>query len=104
MIAMISENPKVVKYIDMPIQHASDAVLIRMNRRTTKKEIRERIKAIRTRIPEITIRTTMITGFPGETDEEFDELYRFVRLMKFDRLGVFAYSKEEGTRAAKMRP
>lgn len=92
--------PKVCHYFDMPIQHASDKVLRAMGRRTTGKEIQERIAKIRTMIPDAVIRTTFITGFPGETEEDHEELLRFIEETDFDRLGCFCYSREDGTRAA----
>ncbi|MFU0828756.1 MAG: Ribosomal protein S12 methylthiotransferase RimO [Lachnoclostridium sp.] len=103
LIHVIKSEDKICNYIDMPIQHASDAVLKRMGRRTNKEELKTIINKLRANIPDICIRTTLITGFPGETDEEHDELKEFVREMKFDRLGVFTYSKEEDTPAAKMK-
>lgn len=102
LIETIATEPKVCHYLDIPIQHASDAVLKRMGRRTTEEELRERIKRLRERIPDICLRTTLISGFPGETQEDFEELYRFVNEMEFDRLGVFPYSQEEDTAAAEM--
>ena len=104
LIAVIRDEKKIVKYLDMPVQHASDAVLKRMGRRTNQKELRERIQKLRREIPQIVLRTSLITGFPGETESDFEELCDFVRESKFDRLGVFTYSKEEGTPAAKMKP
>jgi ribosomal protein S12 methylthiotransferase len=88
----------------MPIQHAADNILKKMGRRTTKAELISIITKLRKNIPDISLRTTLITGFPGETEEEHNELMQFVRDMKFDRLGVFTYSKEEDTPAAKMKP
>lgn len=102
LINTVKNNDKVVKYLDIPIQHCNDRILKRMNRKTTGNEIRALMKHLREEIPEIAIRTSLITGFPGETEEEFEELCDFVREMKFDRLGVFPYSAEEGTPAAKM--
>lgn len=102
LINAIAENEKICKYIDIPIQHCSDKILTSMNRRSTKESIYKTINKLRERIPGISIRTTLITGFPGETKEDFDELYNFVKEMRFNRLGVFHYSKEEGTPAAKM--
>ena len=102
LIEAIAEEPKVCHYLDIPIQHASDAVLKRMGRRTDQEELRQRIGRIRERIPDICLRTTLISGFPGETQEDFEELYRFVNEMEFDRLGVFPYSQEEDTPAAQM--
>ena len=104
LIAVIRDEKKIVKYLDMPVQHASDAVLKRMGRRTNQSELRERIQKLRKEIPDIVLRTSLITGFPGETESDFEELCDFVRKIKFDRLGVFMYSKEEGTPAAKMKP
>lgn len=104
LIEVMKHNEKVCKYIDMPIQHASDSVLKRMGRRTDKAQIVGLIKKLRKEIPGIAIRTSLITGFPGETQEEHQELMDFVRDMKLDRVGVFTYSKEENTPAARMRP
>ncbi|MBO4702747.1 MAG: 30S ribosomal protein S12 methylthiotransferase RimO [Lachnospiraceae bacterium] len=104
LINLIKDNPKVCKYLDMPIQHASDRILQRMGRRTSKKEITTLIKRLRKEIPGIAIRTSLITGFPTETDEEAEELCDFITKNKFDRLGVFTYSKEEGTLAASFKP
>lgn len=101
-IQCIKNEPKVCHYIDMPVQHASDSILRRMGRKTNEEELRERIKHIREEIPDIAIRTTLMTGFPGETENDYEELYRFVNEAEFDRLGVFAYSREEGTPAAVM--
>jgi len=102
LIDAISKLDKVVKYVDMPIQHAADTVLKRMNRRTDQAHIRRVVSELREKMPEISIRTTLIVGFPGETEEEFEDLKAFVQEMKFDRLGVFSYSQEEDTPAAKM--
>lgn len=102
LIETIATEPKVCHYLDIPIQHASDAVLRRMGRRTTEEELRGQIGRLRERIPDICLRTTLISGFPGETQEDFEELYRFVNEMEFDRLGVFPYSQEEDTAAAEM--
>ena len=96
--------PKVLHYIDMPIQHASDSILKKMGRRTDKQELKQKIAMLREMMPDICLRTTLITGFPGEKEEDHRELLDFVREMRFDRLGVFTYSKEEGTPAAKMSP
>lgn len=104
LIDTIASQPKIVHYLDMPIQHASDEILKRMGRRTTRAELEEIIGKLRTNIPDICIRTTLITGFPGETDADQKKLVTFVKKMKFDRLGVFTYSKEDGTPAAKMKP
>ena len=101
-IEAIKNEKKVCHYIDLPIQHSSDAILRKMARKTNQAELRERIARLRKEIPDITLRTTLITGFPGETEEDFKELYNFVDEMEFDRLGVFTYSAEEGTPAAEM--
>ena len=102
LIQTIRDNPKVVHYLDIPIQHASDKILKNMHRRTRESELRERIATLRREIPDIALRTTLITGFPGETEEDFDILKNFVTEMRFDRLGVFPYSQEEDTPAAEM--
>lgn len=102
LIEVMSTNKKVCHYIDIPIQHAADGVLKRMGRRTNQEELRGIIGRLRTAIPDICIRTTLITGFPGETQDDFEEMYRFVNEIEFDRLGVFAYSQEENTPAAGM--
>lgn len=102
LIETIATEPKVCHYLDIPIQHASDAVLRRMGRRTNQEELRQWILRLRNRIPDICLRTTLISGFPGETQEDYEELYRFVNEMEFDRLGVFPYSCEEDTAAAEM--
>ncbi|MBR5641042.1 MAG: 30S ribosomal protein S12 methylthiotransferase RimO [Firmicutes bacterium] len=102
LIRVMKDEPKICKYIDIPIQHSSDIILKAMNRKSTEHSIRSTIRELRKQIPDIVIRTTLITGFPGETKENFNALYAFVEDMKFDRLGVFPYSKEEGTAAAKM--
>ena len=100
LIESIIRNKKVCHYLDMPIQHCHDAILKKMGRRTTQKELIERIQYLRERIPDITLRTTLICGFPGETEEMHEELMQFINDMEFDRLGAFAYSPEEGTPAA----
>lgn len=102
LIDTIKRLPKVCNYLDMPIQHASDRILKRMGRRTSKDELISVIGKLRKNIPDIALRTTLITGFPGETDEDQQELLDFVDRMEFDRLGVFTYSPEEGTPAANM--
>ncbi|MDF2873091.1 MAG: rimO [Anaerocolumna sp.] len=102
LIEVIKTEKKICHYLDMPIQHASDNVLKQMGRRTSKAELIQRVEELRREIPDIALRTTLITGFPGETDEDHEELKSFVEEMKFDRLGVFTYSKEEDTPAAKM--
>lgn len=98
----IANNPKVVKYIDLPLQHISDNVLSRMNRRDTESSIREILQKLRSKIPDICIRTTFITGFPGETEEDFNKLLAFIKETKFEKLGVFEYSREENTPAYDM--
>ncbi len=95
----INDSPKVCKYLDIPLQHASDSVLFRMKRQITKKETETLVKTIREKVPGIAIRTTFLVGFPGETEEEFQELMDFVREMRLDRVGVFKYSHEEDTSA-----
>jgi ribosomal protein S12 methylthiotransferase len=102
LIETIAVNPKICKYIDMPLQHSEDAILKRMRRPGRQRDVRELIAKIRARIPDVAIRTSMIVGFPGETEEQFERLCDFVREMKFDRLGVFAYSLEEDTPAARL--
>lgn len=102
LIQTIKEENKVCHYLDFPIQHASDAVLKRMGRRTSKAQLVEIIEKLRKEIPDISLRTTLITGFPGETQEQHEELKDFVDEMEFDRLGVFTYSPEEDTPAATM--
>ena len=99
LIDVMATEPKICHYIDIPLQHVSDHVLWEMNRRSTKASITDTISRLRSRIPDIHIRTTFITGFPGETEEDFDELYDFAEETRFERLGVFAYSREEGTPA-----
>ncbi len=99
LIAEIRDNDRIVKYIDLPLQHISDSVLKRMNRRGNGETIRNVIASLRREIPNVVIRTTFIVGFPGETEENFEELCEFVREAKFDKLGVFTYSREEGTPA-----
>lgn len=102
LIQVIKEEDKICNYLDLPIQHACDAVLKRMGRRTSKAQLIEIIEKLRREIPDIALRTTLITGFPGETKEQHEELMAFVDEMEFDRLGVFTYSPEEDTAAAKM--
>jgi ribosomal protein S12 methylthiotransferase len=102
LIKLIKEEEKVCKYLDIPLQHISDPVLARMNRRSTEKEIRELVAKLRTEIPAIALRTSLIVGFPGETEDDFRKLLHFVEETQFDRLGVFCYSREEGTPAAEM--
>ena len=100
LVEEIRDNPKVCHYLDMPLQHCENTILRRMGRRTTKEEIMATISHIREEIPDITLRTSLITGFPGETKEEHEALLSFVDEMEFDRLGVFTYSREEDTPAA----
>lgn len=102
LIQAIKEEPKICHYLDLPIQHASDAILKRMGRKTSKEQLISIIGKLREEIPDITLRTTLITGFPGETDEQHEELMDFVDQMEFERLGVFTYSPEEDTPAAEM--
>ncbi|MFG6329537.1 MAG: 30S ribosomal protein S12 methylthiotransferase RimO [Lachnospiraceae bacterium] len=103
LIETIKELPKVCHYLDIPVQHGSDSVLKRMGRRTDSTQLSGIIEKLRDSIPDIILRTTIITGFPGETEKEFEELKQFVRKIKFDRLGVFTYSQEEDTPAAEMQ-
>ena len=102
LIDTVANNPKIAKYFDIPIQHISNAVLKRMNRKTSKEKIEKLLEKIRNKIPNVTLRTSLIVGFPGETEEQFGELLEFVKKAKFDKLGTFMYSKEEGTPAAKL--
>ncbi|PZD93385.1 30S ribosomal protein S12 methylthiotransferase RimO [Paenibacillus sambharensis] len=102
LIDAIADNPKICKYIDMPLQHSEDRVLKRMRRPGRQRDVRELVAKIRSRIPEAAIRTSIIVGFPGETEEEFNALCDFVRELKFDRLGVFTYSCEEDTPASRL--
>lgn len=102
LIAAIRDEEKVVPYLDLPIQHASDRILKCMGRRTTNEDLRNIISKLRKEIPDIALRTSLISGFPGETEEDHEELYRFVNEMEFDRLGVFTYSQEDNTPAALM--
>lgn len=102
LIQVLKEEPKICHYLDLPIQHASDGILKRMGRRTSRAQLIETIEKLRREIPDIALRTTLITGFPGETQEQHEELMDFVDQMEFDRLGVFTYSPEEDTPAASM--
>ena len=102
LIQVMKEEKKICHYLDLPIQHASDKILKRMGRRTTKEELKQIVSDLRTAIPDIILRTTLITGFPGETQEDHEELMDFIDEMEFDRLGVFTYSPEEDTPAASM--
>ncbi len=103
LIEVMAREPKICHYLDMPIQHASDAVLKRMGRRTSRQELVDIITKLRSRIPDIVLRTTLISGFPGETQEDHEALLEFVDEMEFDRLGVFPYSMEDNTPAAAMK-
>ncbi len=102
LVHLIRDEEKICKYLDIPLQHVSDPILKRMNRRSSEAEIRELIARLRTEIPEVALRTSLIVGFPGETEEDFNKLLHFVEEIQFDRLGVFCYSREEGTAAAAM--
>ena len=103
LIKVVRENKKVCKYFDIPIQHISDNVLKRMNRKSNGKSIENLIKKLRKEIPDVIIRTTVMVGFPGETAEDYEELYKFVEKTKFDKMGAFSYSKEENTPAEKLK-
>ena len=102
LIDVVKKNDNICKYFDIPIQHISNSVLKRMNRKTTGEQIRKEIEQIRKEIPNVILRTSLIVGFPGETEKDFEELYNFVKEANFDKLGVFKYSKEEGTPAARL--
>ena len=102
LIQVVKKEKKIAKYFDIPIQHISNEVLKKMNRKTSKENIEKLISKIRREIPGVALRTSLIVGFPGETKEQFEELYDFVEKTKFDKLGVFEYSKEDGTPAATM--
>lgn len=103
LIKLVKEDDKICKYFDIPIQHISDTVLKRMNRQSDGKSIRKLISKIREEIPDVVLRTTVMVGFPGETKEDFEELYEFLKEAKFDKLGCFAYSKEDETPAARIK-
>ena len=103
MIALFAEEPKLCRYLDLPVQHASDRILKAMGRKTTRAEVTQLIRKLRERVPGIALRTTLMSGFPGETEEDHAENLSFVKELRFERLGVFAYSKEEGTAAAKFK-
>lgn len=103
LIEVVKKEDKICKYFDMPIQHISDRVLKRMNRRCTGESIRKVIEKLRKEIPNVIIRTTVMVGFPGETNEDFEELYNFIKETKFDKLGAFSYSKEDGTPASRLK-
>ena len=102
LINVVATNGKIAKYFDIPIQHISNPILKKMNRRTSKEDVTKIIQKIRKEVPDVTLRTSLIVGFPGETKENFEELLEFVKNTKFDKLGTFMYSKEEGTPAAKL--
>ncbi|GBD39678.1 Ribosomal protein S12 methylthiotransferase RimO [bacterium HR37] len=102
LINLIAEEDKILSYIDMPIQHINDRILKLMNRKTTRSDIEDIIYRLRTKIPDLTLRTTFIVGFPGETDREFEELLEFIKEVRFERVGAFKYSREEGTKAGEM--
>lgn len=102
LLTTMAEEEKIVKYLDLPLQHASGKILKAMNRRGDRKSLTELMKKICAQVPGVTLRTTLITGFPGETEEDFTELAEFVKEIRFDRLGCFAYSREEGTPAAEL--
>ena len=102
LIETVANNKKIAKYFDIPIQHISNPILKKMNRKTSKENITKIIEKIRKQIPDVTLRTSLIVGFPGETKENFEELLDFVKVTKFDKLGTFMYSKEEGTPAARL--
>lgn len=103
LIEVVKNEEKICKYFDIPIQHISNSVLKRMNRKSNGETIRNLIKRLRKEIPGVVIRTTVMVGFPGETKEDFEELYDFVKEAKFERLGAFSFSKEEGTPAEKLK-
>ncbi len=102
LIHVVANNDKIANYFDIPIQHISNTVLKRMNRKTNKEQIENLLETIRKNIPDIVLRTSLIVGFPGETKEDFEELKKFVKVAKFDKLGTFMYSKEDGTPAEKL--
>ena len=103
LIDVVKRNDKICNYFDIPLQHFSDKVLKRMNRKSDSKSIENTINKIRKEIPDVVLRTTMLLGFPGETEDDFFELYEFVNRAKFEKLGAFRYSKEDGTPAAKIK-
>ena len=103
LIEVVKNENKICKYFDIPIQHISNSVLKRMNRKSNGETIKTLIKRLRKEIPEVVIRTTVMVGFPGETKEDFEELYDFIKVARFERLGAFSFSKEEGTPAEKMK-
>lgn len=103
LIEVVRDNKKICKYFDIPLQHFSDRVLKRMNRKSDSKSVEKLLEKLRKEIPDVIIRTTMIVGFPGETEEDFNELYEFIKRAKFEKLGVFQYSKEDGTPASRLK-
>jgi ribosomal protein S12 methylthiotransferase len=103
LIGVLRDGEHIVKYVDMPLQHINERILLSMKRGSPSRYVRQLLTKLKTNIPEITIRTTFIVGYPGETEEEFQELYDFVREYEFDRVGVFRYSQEEGTTAAELQ-
>src|SRR5207244_623038 len=102
LIGQIAGSSKIIPYLDMPLQHINDAMLKRMQRRVNRRQTVELVEKLRERIPNVVLRTTFIVGFPGETDEQFQELYNFVDETRFERMGVFTYSLEPGTPAVKL--
>ena len=102
LLEVIAAEPRILRYLDMPMQHASDAVLERMRRPERKHTIREKVRRFRDAVPNLAIRTTCIVGFPGETDDDFQQLLEFLEEMQFERVGAFTYSPQDGTRAAQM--
>jgi ribosomal protein S12 methylthiotransferase len=104
LISTMAKSPQIAHYLDMPIQHAADSILSRMNRRDSQSKLRQVIGRLRDAMPDIILRTTVLVGFPGETDEEFSQLMSFLKEIRFDRLGCFVYSPEEGTAAYLMKP
>ena len=102
LIEEVKNNPKICKYFDIPMQHISDKMLKKMNRKSTKESTMKLITKLREEIPGVIVRSTLMVGFPGETNDDFNEMYEFVKWAKFDKLGCFTYSKEEGTAAANM--
>ena len=103
LLKLIANSKKICKYLDVPIQHINDRILKMMNRKISKNEIKKKLNLIKEIIPEAALRTTILVGFPGETDEEFQELLEFVKIQKFSKLGCFSYCKEEGTKAEKFK-
>ena len=102
LLEVVAREKRILPYLDMPMQHAADSVLARMRRPERKRTIRDRVARFREAVPDVAIRTTCIVGFPGETEQDFDELMEFLEEIQFDRVGAFTYSPQEGTRAAAM--